>query len=346
MQDPLADPERFAVLAATVADPVRRYLWRRADAGTADDVLALTITVLRERRIAPPDPVAQALAIARALLRNALRGQRRQSLLSQRLALVEPPQLQTDEESRRLHDRVRLALSRVAESDAEPLRLWAWDGLDAHAIGIVLGMPEEDATDRLERGRRRIGQELLRGSPERDGDLRALLRAIDPAASLPPLSDRELAVVLAGTDRDDAPPRRRSPWLIAGVGALAVAAIASLLLPLAFALATSSARLSGATNGCPADPAAALASAQVAFRAEVRSIDDGTVELRVLERFAGEVGDSVTVTQGRGVTWQTGTDYLLAADENALLGCGLTGPSSPELTGLYEDVFGAGTGGA
>ena len=70
----------------------------------------------------------------------------------------------------------------------------------------------------------------------------------------------------------------------------------------------------------------------IAVPGDGSATDEITVELRVLERFAGEVGDSVTVTQGRGVTWQTGTDYLLAADENALLGCGLTGPSSPELT--------------
>ncbi|MCM6764401.1 hypothetical protein NB037_18455 [Rathayibacter sp. ZW T2_19] len=342
MHDPLADAERFDAVAAAVADPVRRYLWRRADAATADAVLGLTLGVLRERRIGPPDPVAKSLAVARALLRSSLRAQRRQSLLAQRLALVEPPQLQSDEESRVVHERVRLVLSRVAESDAEPLRLWAWDGLDPHAIGIVLGMPEEEASIQLARGRARMADALRQpGAPEVGAELRGLLRSIDPAAALPPLSGADLSTVLSGADRDDAAPRRRSPWLIAGVGALAVAAIASLLLPLAFALATSSARLASTSNGCPTDPAAALGEAQVAFRAEVRSIDEGTVTLRVIERYRGDIGDSVTVSTPRGApsAWETGIDYLVAADAESLLGCGLTGPSSPELTELYRDAF-------
>ncbi|KZX22334.1 hypothetical protein ACH61_00487 [Rathayibacter tanaceti] len=97
---------------------------------------------------------------------------------------------------------------------------------------------------------------------------------------------------------------------------------------------------------CSPVTAAALAPAQLAFRAEVRSIDRRTVTLRVLERFAGEVGDSVTVGQGREsavdgapIAFETGVDYLIAADGDTILTCGLSGQSSPELAALYREAF-------
>lgn len=64
MPDPLADPERFAALAAAVADPVPRYLWRRTNESQTDDVLAATLDVLHRRADDLPDvdPVAWRLA--------------------------------------------------------------------------------------------------------------------------------------------------------------------------------------------------------------------------------------------------------------------------------------------
>ncbi|TDX77565.1 hypothetical protein EDF35_3081 [Rathayibacter sp. PhB151] len=208
-----------------------------------------------------------------------------------------------------------------------------------------------------------------------DSELRRLVRSTDPAEGLAPLTRAQLAEhreramggqALSGQatggpgtepDPHDSDPaavrRRRSPWLIVGVGALAVGAAASLLLPFALGVTTggsASALRLPATGGpmdmCAPVTAEALAPSQLAFRAEVASIDDGTVTLRVIDRFAGDVGDAVTVTQaaesavdGAPIVFERGIDYLIAADGDTILTCGLSAADSPELTSLYREAF-------
>ncbi|QHC57756.1 hypothetical protein [Rathayibacter sp. VKM Ac-2760] len=196
-----------------------------------------------------------------------------------------------------------------------------------------------------------------------DSELRRLVRSTDPAEGLAPLgraelaAHRERATGESGTGQsvgDPAPARRRrSPWLIIGVGALAVGAAASLLLPFALGVTTggsASALRLPATGGpmdlCAPVTAEALAPSQLAFRAEVAAIDGGTVTLRVLDRFAGDVGDSVQVSQaeesavdGAPIVFERGIDYLIAADGDTILTCGLSAADSPELTSLYREAF-------
>ncbi|MCJ1671877.1 hypothetical protein MT355_01260 [Rathayibacter sp. VKM Ac-2929] len=206
-----------------------------------------------------------------------------------------------------------------------------------------------------------------------DSELRRLVRSTDPAEGLAPLTRAQLAEhreratggqatggpAVGGPDTGpgDSDPaavrRRRSPWLIVGVGALAVGAAASLLLPFALGVTTggsASALRLPATGGpmdqCAPVTAQALAPSQLAFRAEVASIDDGTVTLRVIDRFAGDVGDAVTVTQaaesavdGAPIVFERGIDYLIAADGDTILTCGLSAADSPELTSLYREAF-------
>ncbi|QHC54626.1 sigma-70 family RNA polymerase sigma factor [Rathayibacter tanaceti] len=368
MPAPLAGPDRFAAVAAAVADPVRRYLWRRTDSATADDALTATLSTLRRRSDDLPedDPVPWATGVARLELQNARRMQRRQVMLAQRIAVVDPPQVQIDdaEGASTADERTRLVLARLRDSDAELLHLWAWEEFDVRGIAVVLGVPADTVSIRLHRARRSFAElydSLDPHPPEATGqmtgtddeDARRLLRAVDPARSLPPLSRDELAEHIAiATGARTTRPRRRSPWLIVGVGALSAAAAASLLLPFALGVgggSTSTLTLpstGGPSAMCSPVTAAALAPAQLAFRAEVRSIDRRTVTLRVLERFAGEVGDSVTVGQGREsavdgapIAFETGVDYLIAADGDTILTCGLSGQSSPELAALYREAF-------
>lgn len=191
-----------------------------------------------------------------------------------------------------------------------------------------------------------------------DYEVRRLLRTVDPARAVPPLAADELAERVAtasGTSGASAAPapRRRSPWLIAGVGALSAGAAASLLLPFALGVVDGGAATAltlPATGGpmamCSPVTAEALAPSELAFRAEVSAIDGRTVTLHVLDRFAGNVGDTVTVTQGEEsavdgapIVFETGIDYLVAADGSTILTCGLSGQASSELTRLYREAF-------
>ena len=76
--------ERFARVAATVYEPLQRYLRRRAQAADAADALADTLlTVWRRLDDVPADPLPWCYGVARRCLANQRRGD------SRRLRLVE-----------------------------------------------------------------------------------------------------------------------------------------------------------------------------------------------------------------------------------------------------------------
>jgi RNA polymerase sigma-70 factor, ECF subfamily len=159
--NPVADRAselRFRELVAEVVDPVRRYLWRRTDPTTADDVLAETLLVLWRRVDHEPDEVVPwAIGIARKQLANARRGAVRRERLVARIATVDPPAEfvppSHDDES---DAAVRQVLDGLRPADSEVLRLWAWDELEPRQLAAVLGISANAAAVRLHRARRRF----------------------------------------------------------------------------------------------------------------------------------------------------------------------------------------------
>ena len=93
-EDDDARRARFEALAAEVVEPVRRFLARRTDPDTADDVLADTLLVLWRRLDDVPagdEALPWTYAVARNALANAERGARRQRRLAHRITVVDPP---------------------------------------------------------------------------------------------------------------------------------------------------------------------------------------------------------------------------------------------------------------
>ena len=85
--------ERFERLAAEVVEPVRRFLARRTDPDTADDVLAETLLVCWRRLDQVPEhALPWVYGVARNCLANVQRGDRRQVRLAARISVVDPPQ--------------------------------------------------------------------------------------------------------------------------------------------------------------------------------------------------------------------------------------------------------------
>ncbi len=83
---------RFEALAPGLVEPLRRFLARRTDAATADDVLADTLLVCwRRLDDVPEEALPWAYGVARHCLANAQRGERRQQRLAARIAVVDPP---------------------------------------------------------------------------------------------------------------------------------------------------------------------------------------------------------------------------------------------------------------
>ena len=84
--------ERFEAVVPALVDPLRRFLVRRTDPATADDVLADTLLVCWRRIDELPDePLPWAYAVARRCLANAERGVRRQRRVAAKIAVVDPP---------------------------------------------------------------------------------------------------------------------------------------------------------------------------------------------------------------------------------------------------------------
>lgn len=151
--------ERFATLASLVSEPLHRYLARRTDQDTAQDVLEETLVVLWRRLDDVPtdNPLPWCYAVTRGCLANATRAARRQRRLVERLILVQSrdciePVLDDTE----LHD----ALGHLSEQDRELVRLWAWEQLAPQEIAAVLGVTANAARIRLHRARAKLRQLL------------------------------------------------------------------------------------------------------------------------------------------------------------------------------------------
>ncbi len=161
---------RMRNLVVLVADPVRRYLHRRTDSATADDVLGDTLLVCwRRLDEVPDDALPWAIVVARQCLSNAQRAERRRTRLIGRIIAIDPPAATADDnpaastvDGTTADARVTTALAGLRREDAEILRLWAWDELTSPQLAVVLGVSANAAAIRLHRAKARLKQELLK----------------------------------------------------------------------------------------------------------------------------------------------------------------------------------------
>jgi hypothetical protein len=188
-------------------------------------------------------------------------------------------------------------------------------------------------------------------------DVRRLISRADPARSLAPLrADKitrltEDAMTTTDPRTTGAAPRSRRGLLIGGLAAAAAVAAIAIAAPFLTAPAAPPTVLALQ----PTDPMAMCAVitaeaiddfAETAFRADVTDISEGTVTLRVTERFRGEVSDTVEIVQGTDTALDGGpivfTDdaaYLISTADGEVLTCGLSDVASPELEALYAEAF-------
>lgn len=207
-------------------------------------------------------------------------------------------------------------------------------------------------------------------------ELRERLAAIDPARDVtidPVTSDRARTLMEAVMSTPlvpaDAPqatdasvtslPGRRRParrWsLVAGALGLAAVAVVAVAVvtggdddPAAPPMALTLESVDPTMSMCLPVDVATIAAAPVAFSGTVTSVADGVVTLEVDRWYAG--GDSsaatIAVPEGfspalDGVEFIAGTRYFVTALDGQVLGCGLSGPASPELEQLFAEAFGA-----
>jgi len=152
---------RFEAVAPVVIDAVRRFLARRTDSATADDVLQETLLVCWRRLDEMPAEafLPWAYGVARNCLANAERSQRRQGRLLARIwHLDRPPAVSVAPDLP--DDDLAAALGSLRAEDAELLRLWAWEELSPAEIALVLGISANAAAIRLHRAKQKLRDEL------------------------------------------------------------------------------------------------------------------------------------------------------------------------------------------
>lgn len=195
---------------------------------------------------------------------------------------------------------------------------------------------------------------------------RRRIAAADPAAGLPPLPAIRLDALLedamttpvdASTPAPAPAPRRprfrravigvAAAVLLLGGGTAVVLSQQSDPVPTAASTALTLPDTGGIASACAVLTPEFLAASPVAFAAQVESIADGTVTLRVTERFTGTITDTVTVAQGtnsgvdgEALSFESGGRYLIAVGEGGVIStCGGSGPDSAELRALYAQAF-------
>jgi RNA polymerase sigma-70 factor (ECF subfamily) len=150
--------DRFEAIARELIDPLRRFLARRTDPATADDVLAETLLVCwRRYDDLPGHPLPFAYGVARNCLANADRAARRQGRVAGRIAALDPPRETTDPAA---DIGVVEAMGRLRADDVDLLRLWAWEQLTPGEIATVLEITPNAVSIRLHRAKERLRAEL------------------------------------------------------------------------------------------------------------------------------------------------------------------------------------------
>jgi RNA polymerase sigma-70 factor (ECF subfamily) len=139
------------------------YLERRVGAEDAADALAeVMLAAWRRADALPGDPEQSRMwlfGIARNVLANVTRGERRRWRLTERLRAT----LRTARSGAAPADEglaVRDAIARLAPEQAELVRLIHWEGFTIAAAGEILGVPASTARTRYERARAELREAL------------------------------------------------------------------------------------------------------------------------------------------------------------------------------------------
>lgn len=148
----------FRALFEEAYPALRRYAqYRGLGSADADDLAAAVLEVAWRRFDEVPGDAALPwlYGVARNLLRNQARKERRRDMLRARLTVRESQDYDPADTAV-----IREALEALSEDDRELLKLIAWDGLNPAEAAVVLGCSAAAARTRLHRARQRLAVRL------------------------------------------------------------------------------------------------------------------------------------------------------------------------------------------
>lgn len=140
---------------------VRGYVRRRSPSAVAEDVVAETFLVAwRRLETIGEDPLPWLLGVARRVLANQQRADRRRGALAARMQLLRPGRVPDWEPPAAMSDELAIAMVRLSPQEREALLLVAWEGLDGARAARAAGCTQVAFRGRLHRARRHVATAL------------------------------------------------------------------------------------------------------------------------------------------------------------------------------------------
>lgn len=160
--------ERFELLYDELYAPISGYVMRRvANPEDAAEAIAETFATLWRRVDSCPagdDARPWVFGVARRVLANQRRGERRRSDLADRLLADVDPTATASPLVAGFDGRIARAFAALSEADREVVALLAWEGLTREELAIVLGVSRAVVRLRVHRARRRFAAALAHES--------------------------------------------------------------------------------------------------------------------------------------------------------------------------------------
>lgn len=149
-------PAQTESLFADHARAVHRYARTRLTAAEAEDVVAEVFAIAWRKGEVPDEPRAWLFAIARRVLANQVRAERRRTALAERA--LRHPAAPGPDDARLVEelDVLRRALTLLRPADREVVELLAAAELSTAEVAGVLGCTTASAATRVYRARRRL----------------------------------------------------------------------------------------------------------------------------------------------------------------------------------------------
>jgi RNA polymerase sigma-70 factor (ECF subfamily) len=167
MREPTAAEDeqrrRFEATFRTYYGDVLAYARRRTTSEAAADAVADTfLTAWRRIDDVPEEPLPWLLGVARRVLANQSRGDRRRDALQAKVLLHRPPASSAMEAE---DGDALIAVSRLPKAEREAITLIAWEGLTPSQAAASLSCSTVALRVRLYRARRRLARELDTNAP-------------------------------------------------------------------------------------------------------------------------------------------------------------------------------------
>lgn len=157
---PATRRERFELLYDGLYAPISGYVLRRTRSPEdAAEAIAETFATLWRRLDSCPagdDARPWLFGVARRVLANQRRGERRRGALAERLTVELDPSAVAAAVAPGSDNRVARAFAALSEPDREILALVAWEGLTREELSVALGVSRPVVRLRLHRARRRF----------------------------------------------------------------------------------------------------------------------------------------------------------------------------------------------